>query len=169
MLNQKDLFAKALMVEKPWFVHEIQFDQNTGKLEIWIDFERGSTTNKARAEEDYSEVKVVGLDETSVRKHHDYVSLFVDIVEKRTIYIAEGKDHKVIQDFASDLVAHNGQPENIEQVSCDMSPAFIKGIKDNLSNAAFVFDRFHVSRVINEAVDKVRKADVVNNPIKEAA
>jgi len=34
MLTQKDLFAKALMVEKPWFVHEIIFDQNTGKLEI---------------------------------------------------------------------------------------------------------------------------------------
>ena len=43
MLNQIDLFAKALMVEKPWFVHEIIFDQNTGKLDIWIDFERGST------------------------------------------------------------------------------------------------------------------------------
>ena len=43
MLTQKDLFAKALMVEKPWYIHEIQFDQQAGKLEIWIDFERGST------------------------------------------------------------------------------------------------------------------------------
>ena len=34
MLNQKDLFAKALMVEKPWFVHEIIFDQNTSKLDF---------------------------------------------------------------------------------------------------------------------------------------
>ena len=31
------------MVEKPWYVHEIQFDQQAGKLEIWIDFERGSS------------------------------------------------------------------------------------------------------------------------------
>jgi transposase len=43
MLTQKDLFAKALMVEKPWFVEKVQFDQDAGKLEIWIDFERGST------------------------------------------------------------------------------------------------------------------------------
>ena len=43
MLTQKDLFAKALMVEKPWFVDKVQFDQVGGKLEIWIDFERGST------------------------------------------------------------------------------------------------------------------------------
>ena len=34
MLNQKDLFEKALMVEKPWFVHEIIFDQNTSKLDF---------------------------------------------------------------------------------------------------------------------------------------
>jgi hypothetical protein len=43
MLSQKDYFAKALMVDKPWRVHEIMFDQNTGKLDIRIDFERGST------------------------------------------------------------------------------------------------------------------------------
>jgi hypothetical protein len=43
MMTQKDLFAKVLMVEKPWYVHEIQFDQEAGKLKIWIDFERGST------------------------------------------------------------------------------------------------------------------------------
>ena len=267
MLTQKDLFAKALLVEKPWFVHDINFDQTGGKLEIWIDFERGSSfyyedkelgikghfkaydttektwrhlnffqyqcylhawiprvdlgngkirqvqapwdghapgftllfealilelvkvmpvhnvcqllnvydnklwkmikayTNKARAEEDYSGVTVIGLDETSVRKNHVYVSLFVDIEEKRTIFVTEGKDHTVIQTFVSDLVAHGGQPDNIEQVSCDMSPAFIKGVEANLPNASVVFDRFHVSKVINEAVDKVRKAEVEKNPI----
>ena len=42
MLNQKKLFAKALLVDKPWFVLELKFDQNDGKPEIWIDFERGS-------------------------------------------------------------------------------------------------------------------------------
>ncbi|MGA2822237.1 MAG: transposase [Bacteroidales bacterium] len=108
-------------------------------------------TNEAQAEEDYSGVKLVGLDETSVRKHHVYVSLFVDIVKKRTIYVTEDKDHKVILDFVSDLVGHGGQPGNIEQVSYDMSPAFIKDVEDNLSNAAILFDRFHVSNVIKEA------------------
>jgi transposase len=40
MLNLQEFFAKALMVEKPWYVQEVQFDQQVGKLEIWIDFER---------------------------------------------------------------------------------------------------------------------------------
>jgi hypothetical protein len=43
MLTHEDLFAKALMVEKLLFVDKVQFDQEGGKLEIWIDFERGST------------------------------------------------------------------------------------------------------------------------------
>jgi len=122
-------------------------------------------TDKARAEEDCSEVTVIGLDETSVRKNHVYVSLFLDIEEKRTILITEGKDHAVIQAFVSDLAAHGGQPDNIEQISCDMSPSFIKGFEANLPNASIVFDRFDVSKLINEAVDKVRKTEVKKNPI----
>lgn len=43
MFSKEDLFAKALMVEKPWFVDKVQFDQEGGKLEIWIDFERDQT------------------------------------------------------------------------------------------------------------------------------
>ena len=46
MLIQKDLFAKALMIEKPWYIHEIQFDQKAGKLEIWIE-NPGSRYRKA--------------------------------------------------------------------------------------------------------------------------
>jgi len=41
-----------------------------------------------------------------------------------------------------------------------MSPAFIKGLEDNLPDVAIVFDRFHFPKVINEAVDKVRKAEI---------
>jgi transposase len=267
MLTQKDLFAKALMVEKPWYIHEIQFDQQAGKLEIWIDFERGSTfyyedeelgitghfkaydttektwrhlnffqyqcylhawiprvdlgdgkvrqvhapweghtagftllfealilelvkvmpvhqvsqimktydkklwdmikayTEKARAEEDFSEVRVVGVDETAARRGHDYVTLFVDLEKKRTIFVTDGRDQSVVGEFVGDLIEHNGSAENVTQVSCDMSPAFIKGVENNLPNAAVVFDRFHVTKVINEAVDKVRKAEVGQNPI----
>jgi transposase len=267
MLTQKDLFAKALLIEKPWYIHEIQFDQQAGKLEIWIDFERGSTfyyedqelsvkgefkaydttqktwrhlnffqyqcylhawiprvdvgdgkvrqvrvpweghtagftllfealilelvkvmpvhqvgqlmstydgklwkmikayTSIARSQEDYSGVKVVGVDETAARRGHDYVTLFVDLEEKRTVFVTDGRDQQVVEEFVEDLVAHKGTSENITQVSCDMSPAFIRGVEDNLPHAAIVFDRFHVTKVINEAVDTVRKAEVGQNPI----
>ena len=46
-----------------------------------------------------------------------------------------------------------------------MSPAFIKGVKDNLPNTQFTFDKLHVLKLINEAVDKVRRAEASSNPV----
>ena len=40
-----------------------------------------------------------------------------------------------------------------------MSPAFIKGINENLLNAEITFDKFHIVKIINEAVDKVRREE----------
>jgi transposase len=93
------------------------------------------------------------------------VRLFVDFEYKRTIFVTESKDHRVLEAFATDLAEHNWNPYQITQVSYDMSPAFIKGVENTLPDAAIVFDRFHVTKVINEAVDKVRKAELGQNPI----
>ena len=40
-----------------------------------------------------------------------------------------------------------------------MSPAFIAGAAQSLPNAAITFDKFHVIKLINEAVDAVRRAE----------
>lgn len=50
-------------------------------------------------------------------------------------------------------------PEQIEPVSIDMSPAFIAGVNHNFANAKIVFDRFHIVKLLNEAMDEVRKAE----------
>lgn len=114
---------------------------------------------------DYSDLQAVGMDETSKKKGHDYITLFVDLLKKRTIFVAEGKDHDTVREFTEDLVEHHGTPEAIKDVSCDMSPAFIKGIKEYLPKADITFDKFHIMKIINKAVDKVRKQEVVTNPI----
>ena len=46
-----------------------------------------------------------------------------------------------------------------------MSPAFIKGVEENLPEAAIVFDRFHVTKVINKAIDDIRKEETKHNPL----
>ena len=38
--------------------------------------------------------------------------------------------HKTVIDFTKDLLDHNATPNQITEVSCDMSPAFIKGVKE---------------------------------------
>jgi len=79
--------------------------------------------------------------------------------KRKTIYITEGKSSKTVSDFKEDLELHGGIAKNIENVSCDMSPAFIKGVKENLPNAEITFDKFHILKIINHAVDLVRKEE----------
>lgn len=119
----------------------------------------------ARFSEDYSEVEAVGMDETSIAKGHKYITLFVDLLLRRTIHVAEGKGADTVKAFAQDLMQHGGNPENIKDVSCDMSPAFIKGVTEHLPDAKITFDKFHIMKIINEAVDEVRREEAKTNPI----
>jgi transposase len=88
----------------------------------------------ARASLDFSFVTKVGMDETSARRGQDYVSLFMDLERRRVMFATPGRDAFTVKAFAEDLAAHGGQPTTqIEQVCCDMSPAFIAGIGSYLS------------------------------------
>lgn len=120
---------------------------------------------KAREYADFSDVTQIGLDETSQRKNHDYVTLFVDLEKRKTIFVTEGKDNTTVERFSADFEAHNGEKEKIAEVSCDMSPAFIKGISENLKNAQITFDKFHLVKIINSAVGDVRRAESNENDL----
>jgi transposase len=122
-------------------------------------------TEAARQQEDYSEVNQIGVDETSKTRGHDYVSLFVDLAQRRTLFVVEGKDSETMTAFTRDFKEHHGNPDDITDVSIDMSPAFIKGVADNLPNAVITFDKFHILKIINVAVDAVRKAEVKQQTI----
>jgi transposase len=116
-------------------------------------------TEAARQREDHSGVNKIGVDETSKTRGHDYVSLFVDLAERRTIFVVEGKGSETMAAFTQDFKEHHGNPDDITDVSIDMSPAFIKGVEENLPNAVITFDKYHIMKIINVAVDEVRKAE----------
>lgn len=110
----------------------------------------------ARDKADYSEVKRVGIDETSARRGQDYISLFFDLDQRRLLFGTAGKDHETVKAFTEDLKAHKGIPENITAACIDMSKAFIKGIREALPNAEITFDPFHLIQLMNDALGKVR-------------
>jgi transposase len=111
--------------------------------------------DQARARADAAGVTRVAIDETAARRGHDYISLFVDIDQARVLFATEGRDADTVTEFAQDLTAHRGKPEAVGEVCIDMSPAFIKGVADDLPEAAITFDKFHAVK-INDAVDQVR-------------
>ena len=119
-------------------------------------------------EADYSDVTKLGIDETSVVRHN-YITLGVDLDKSRVISITEGKDNTAINRIATDLEAHNCPKEQIEVVSSDMSEAFKLGIANNFKNATNVFDKFHVIRIVNKALDNVRKRELKENEILKSS
>jgi transposase len=100
----------------------------------------------------------IGVDELSYRRHHEYVTTVVDHVRHRVVWAAEGKSAKTVDAFFGAL-----GPERaalIESVTMDMSAAYIDAVTRGAPNARIVFDRFHVQRMAQDAVDKVRRDQV---------
>jgi transposase len=118
---------------------------------------------EARSNEDFTNVHSVGVDETSRAKGHNYISVFVDLDESRVIHVCEGRDSGTVTSFKHDYEAHKGLAGDVDNFCCDMSPAFISGIESNFENAAITFDRFHVMKLMNEAVDQVRREEQADN------
>lgn len=101
---------------------------------------------RARAQEDFSGVAAVGLDETAARRGHDYISLFHDLDAARLLFACEGRKAEVVAQFADDLEAHGGCAENVRAVCIDMSASYRAGIAEHLPWADVTFDQFHVVR-----------------------
>jgi transposase len=108
---------------------------------------------------DASGVTRLAIDETAARRRQDYSTLFVDIDQARVLFATEGSDAGTVAAFADDPTAHRGDPETISDVCIDISPAFIKGVGESLPKAAITFDKFHAVKIINDAVEKVRRAE----------
>ena len=108
---------------------------------------------------DLSELTSVGVDETAARRGHNYVSLFVDMDKRKVVFVTEGKDASTIEAFAGHLTDRGGSPGAVTDVVCDMSPAFIAGVETHFPEAAITFDKFHVVKLLNAALDEVRREE----------
>jgi transposase len=113
--------------------------------------------NKAHGEADWSEVERVGVDETSRRKGHRYVTCFVDLASGFLLFMTEGRDAATVERFALQLPEHQSSAEAIKEVAMDMSQAFQSGVNQHLPNAKKVFDRYHVMALAGNATDEVRR------------
>jgi len=120
--------------------------------------------SRARQKEDYSNITKIGVDETSFKRGHDYVTIFADLEHSKILFVTPGKDYETFEKFRNELVLHNGNPEKIKEICMDMSPAFIKGARLFFPKANLTFDKFHVMKIINEAVDRVRRAEQKERP-----
>jgi len=121
---------------------------------------------QARAAADFSQVTAIGVDETSRRRGHNYISVFMDLDEQRhrVLFVTEGKDAGTVQAFKEDLEAHGGKASRIEEACLDMSAAFINGLTGQFPEAQLTFDNFHLMKLLGDAVDQVRREEQRTHP-----
>ncbi len=124
---------------------------------IWTIFDHW--VGRAYEKADHSQVTQLGVDETSSRKGHRYITIGVDMDERRVIHATEGKGADTIESIKDYLETKKTPPEQISQVCIDLSPAFISGVESCFPDAQVTFDRFHVKALLNKAMDEVRKSE----------
>jgi len=112
---------------------------------------------------DHSKVRKLGIDETSTKKGHQYITTAVDMESREVVHVVEGKGKKSIDSIKTYLESKDCPANQIKEVSLDMSAAFIAGSLESFPEAALTFDKFHVKQLLNKAMDKVRKIERKNN------
>ncbi len=118
----------------------------------------------AVARMDLASLRRVCIDETAAKRGHNYISLFVDIDARKTVFVTEGRGAGTVAAFADHVDAHNSDASRIKEVCIDMSAAYISGVTENLTEAEITFDKFHAVKLVNDAVDKVRRIESKTQP-----
>lgn len=113
----------------------------------------------AYREADHASITELGIDETSSRKGHDYITVAVDMKERKVLHATEGKGSDTIKRIANYLEEKGTPREEISKVCIDLSPSFISGVNKEFTEADIIFDRYHVKALLNKAMDDVRKSE----------
>jgi transposase len=113
-------------------------------------------------------VVCVACDELSVRKAHHYVGVFCDLIGKRVLFATPGKDAATWGAFVTTLGEHNGPPRTITEVSIDMSPAYIAGVRENLGAQAARYAGLLKSNLANVKAPQMRRILPAIYPIPDA-
>lgn len=92
----------------------------------------------------------IGVDETSTRRGHDYITVFVDLDTHEPLFVEPGRDGQAFKRF---FEAHPN-PAVIREVSMDMSPAFIKAARAYLPWCGITFDKWHVFRLFDRHLEQ---------------
>jgi len=103
------------------------------------------------------DLKHLGMDEKSFRRGQSYITLLTDLEESRVLDVVEERTAEAAEQLWATLTAE--QKQSVEAVAVDMWEPFIQSIQQEVPEADIVHDKFHVSKYLGEAVDKVRRQE----------
>lgn len=135
-----------------------------GDARVWRSL--AALTEQAYAQADMSTVTAVGVDEKHVGR-----AGMITVVHDRTpgtvgrvLHVSEGARADNVKAFTQALSEHGGKAESIQTCTQDMANSYLAGGRDHLPNAESCLDPFHLVKLANEAVDEVRRDEVLLVP-----
>lgn len=99
----------------------------------------------------------VGFDEKATCKGHRYATILTDLESNYVIDLVEDRTRESALKLLRQLP--EGSSASIEAVAMDMWPAYKGAVEEVLPQAVIVYDKFHIKKHLNEAVDKVRRQE----------
>ncbi|ACF43515.1 transposase IS204/IS1001/IS1096/IS1165 family protein [Pelodictyon phaeoclathratiforme BU-1] len=96
----------------------------------------------------------VGMDEKSFRSGQKYITILNDLDKSRVLDVIEDRTLTATKKLLGTLSKQ--QRKAVKSVSLDMWQAFATATHKLLPAADIVHDRFHISKYLNDAVNKVR-------------
>jgi len=104
-------------------------------------------------------IEAIGVDEVQFGKGHQYITVVYQLCgeTRRLLYVGQQRDAAALQTFfdATGVLWCNA----IKYVCTDMWRAYLKVIREYMPDATHILDRFHIVKLLNEAVDKVRREE----------
>jgi len=103
--------------------------------------------------------KHLGVDEKAFAKGHKYETLVYDNDRGTVEYVVDYRSRQSLEEYYRQFTEQEKQ--SVESITMDMWDPYIAATKTHISDAEekIVFDRFHVMKILNEAVDKVRRKE----------
>jgi len=102
-------------------------------------------------------IKILSIDEISIRKHHKYLTVITNFNTGEVIGVVENRDYKALATFLKTVPFEVRR--TIEAVAIDTWDPYIKAIKEHCPKADIVFDLFHVIAAFSRLIDKVRNIE----------
>jgi len=108
-----------------------------------------------------SDLRYVCVDEKAVGRGHDYVTVVTGVIggKPRVLYVGDGRSEDGLNGFWEWLGPQGCA--RIKAVSMDMGQAYQNSVRRYCPDAELIFDPFHLMKMLNAAVDEVRRREVV--------
>ena len=100
------------------------------------------------------DLELLAIDEIAVGKGHRYLTVVLDLLSGAVVFVGDGRGTDSLVPFWRRLKPAKAK---IRAVAIDMSPAYISAVSDNLPDTTIVFDHFHLIKLFNDKLSKLRR------------